>query len=1122
MSSPDDQRLSDEENGIENPASPYKYTSPEKAAASIDVRNKVLSALAGGDVTKAATANEQDEKIDTRTFEEQLSEARVQYERLCREYGLQEFTIEEYRQALDEYYGLMARIPDEINEYTVCYKLYEQYEQLPRVAQRRVLEILREKNAPIDETWIPQIFVNDFDEGVRIVKEKLRTRKMDEPQACATLRCAGALSVPLSRRLLAAFPKLLTKYTAKRQWGYEPQAFDGLSEWEILAVLREEEAKEPWDFFITRTVEALLRNTNTPESLLRVVKRYVETNPELYPESDILRALKDTFTFGEPSDAKPAWVKAWARELHDRSNAFEKMPRYYLEDVDALEEFPEFPRIIARLRAQPFFQDERRIERVIRSISVEFLLALEEMDYNADSATIAAYLESKGFDRSRWRDLTKVRILVECLTGHEPTFIDAMLGDDPLFVGDGMDEFIVTYVMSLEPTKDECMRVLAEAAKDRNILENIARSTLVEKLLHLVPEQDTRDSLLKAMILCAAASSDSRETGYIILRCLRLLSRKEARDMARTLSMLPIAPTIQLEEIFFQEAYEDVLDAQADKEKRSSTVEKMHFPAMRILRRAVERTSRGELAVIPPTDADALRIADAYANAVAAAKEEDKRRAKKESAVSNLFTKIASYFSRATHDAAHSPPAPRPRIQRPERVAPLAAIAEQPHVGKLESFPDFVGRIDWTPRGHNSYLFLGFIDIEEGMAGEQRETNDETVLDALHSPTRMPLENGYEHELLLYGTRPGAVLPLPLRSTGIRAADEHGNPLRLSFERDGRPRLENDTPLENVRVKLQLPKKNEEPTLPDGMTIDELRAAMPPALAPYAVPKLRPDLLPAALSDAVARAKGEPAATAIETLRDAVRNHMQYDDRAQKDYEDIVGTDASGRDAYLERIIEKKRGVCGQFSALYAELLRQAGIPCVEANVLMVTQANVTENDYHRTTTIPCPRADGGVEPMIKDPTGRDYILRALLRQLCEVVRIPPVTRALENFADDAPPSLDDAEERPEDPVPVEAWKHTLPVGLEDVDLPSQVRPSDIRELARDIGLDTSGSLHGIVQALFDRCIHDLGAFDTPTGTPERAELQRFFLALKNAAERRFAQEFDASDPDFLGAATKV
>lgn len=1121
MPSPDDQRLPDEEKGPIEPVSPYKYTTPEKAAASIEVRNKVLSTLAGGDVARTADSAKKTEAIDSRSFDEKLSDARTEYERLCAEHGLPESTMREHRQAFDEYYSLMERIPEEVIAHMHGNMLDDLYEDLPPVARKRVLEVMRERKAGIEMTWIPRIFADDFDEGIRTVKELLRMRQMNERQAMHQLRRAGSLSVATSRRLLAAFPKLLKKYIAKTQWGYEPEAFAGLDEAAILDALDEEEKKEPWDWISHRTVAGLLQNKKTPEPLLRIVKTFIEAHPERY-EGEVLSSLRSRFSFDASDGTKPAWVKAWARELHERKNSHETMPVAYLEDVDALERHPEYPRLIARLRAHPFFEDDKHIEIMMRSFDMKFLLALEAMDFDADETNIVAYLKRNGYGPGTWDEATKPRILVACLTGREPTFAEAMLGKEPIGVGrSGM--FNVAYVMSLKPTENECVQVLEKAAVDQFTLENIARSALIDELVRPL-EKDARDRFLKPMIMFGAALSNSSEIHDAVSRCLRLLTREEARVMARTLSMLPIAPRVPLESVFFDEAYEDVFDEQARAKKSSTVPKKQQFPAIRLLRKSEDRASQGKPEKIPPTYADALRLADTYGNAIATAKEKAKRQKKPKNRVSEFLTKISSYFSPRAATSMHEGNAEhegtstnaKPDFKRPRNVAPLSAVAQAPQVLQMESFPDFVGRIDWTPFRNSSYLLMGFIDIEEGMAGEQRETDDDAVLDALRSATRMPLQNGYEHELLLYGARPGAVIPLPLRSTGIRAADENGEPLPLSFERDGRPRLEEDVAVENVRVKLQLPKRDEEPTLPADMTIDELRAAMPPALAPYAVPKLRRDLLPATLSEVITRAKDQPAAAATETLRDAVRTHMQYDDRSEKDYENIIGIDEIGRNAYLERIIEKKRGVCGQFSALYAELLRHAGIPCVEANVLMLTQTNITENDYHRTTLIPCPGADGGVEPMIMDPTGRDYILRALMRQLCETVRIPPVSPSLEAFQQTEQPTLEEAEEHEEQPIAERAWRATMHLGHDNVSPPVTASAADVRALAVEMGIDRHEPLLRMIQGLHDRCMRTPSAFQIAAETPQKAELLKYFMEEKETSERLFFASLGFPADEFL------
>gem|GEM_PF-4332321 len=120
------------------------------------------------------------------------------------------------------------------------------------------------------------------------------------------------------------------------------------------------------------------------------------------------------------------------------------------------------------------------------------------------------------------------------------------------------------------------------------------------------------------------------------------------------------------------------------------------------------------------------------------------------------------------------------------------------------------------------------------------------------------------------------------------------------------------------------------------------------------------------LFEAIRVARDMPAAKGAEHLRTVVSRLIKYQESPQ--YDDFDGDFRE----YFEAIVKSGRGICGQFSVVLDEALKQAGIPCCIANVYLPDDDGVTYTTAgaHATNIVFLVGRDKEVIPRIYDATG--------------------------------------------------------------------------------------------------------------------------------------------------------
>jgi hypothetical protein len=284
--------------------------------------------------------------------------------------------------------------------------------------------------------------------------------------------------------------------------------------------------------------------------------------------------------------------------------------------------------------------------------------------------------------------------------------------------------------------------------------------------------------------------------------------------------------------------------------------------------------------------------------------------------------------------SAEPPPSNDPPAEMPD------PLESEPGVGELLEKPPVIGYLSRPLSGGDAYLVLGYLDRPDadGIA-RKPSPRAQQVLASLG-----PAQGGKTVvQFDIRALSSGRTVPLPLRgrmdAAGYRDKREHV----LRREADGTLRMEQQGKAGVYSVRFSVPEHASADELDATASIAELQRRLPPELRQLQRPQLELGELPPTLQSALARAKALPAHPAAESLANASRQYLTYDDTCTAEYARI-----GGGPEYLRRILKTRRGVCGQFSALTQELLRQAGIPAVQSNVIWANgNTAVTTNDFH-------------------------------------------------------------------------------------------------------------------------------------------------------------------------------
>lgn len=1115
MPSPDDQQRPDDEKGLNEPVSPYKYTTPEKAAASIEVRKNVLKLFG---YTPKPHAEEKPAESDktppepdaSYSIEEQtrlVHEAREKYDELCARYGV----FGEQVRLRDPGLLFLSSIPAfENNEGHYINEIEELFrKRLTPELRATVLERLKAKGIAIPKLWLPLVLQEDRELGSAELERLVKKKRIGPEEAVGILHRAGSHSYELSQWLLRRFPKILEPAMRDKRWQYDLSALAELPPEKQLDVLRHEIQKysyftgksSPWyDGFSDPDVKGPLLNSliatlrenpgaDDPQSIAKALNLRHRKNPVYDPllsavENEAIARIEDGY-----------WVRDNPKKI-----------------VPLEEAFPELPRVIAKLRNTPGL-NEQGIYGFLHDFSNSYRPMLEESPIGGTREEMNAHLireqEKRGVEDPQGLASFGMPygIFYHALTNEPLTLREIFLNSASHSVEDHSLKATAAYIESLEAPVQERHDILRSAATELKASRNVFASGRFEWLSDGMTDAERID-ILKLIIARHAGEDNAYGNGLFLSKVLAELAKisiSEAGTAARALSTLPIGEHANLQCTFFEEAYDKVFTYERRRKKGDSApTQKLIFPAVRIMKKAMLGAEESREKDVPLVDADLLL--DRF---IAATIRSERLFREYEEGPSMLgwMRSIAERlltFKKEKNGEKET--------ARPERILALSsATTLDPQVGKLEDFPPYFGKLGWPPYGGNGYLVDGYIDREEGAGYVQHAMSGGDALSAL---TTLRAGDAKKDDspatfLQLYEVFPDTLLPLPIGSTFLRATDGNGRAVRVKKEPDGRVRITGKTMIQNLRIDLRLG-TGRSMDVPTDIDATALRASLPSSFERFAVPHLRRDVLPEPLQEAIERATNVPVNQAAETLVAAVKAYLAYDDTVQEEYENIeeIVTDEHGRHAYIERILSVKKGVCQQHSRLLSELMRHAGIPCIETTVLWAQKEDVSQNDRHILPMIPFPAGDGTVQPILVEATGSERILKQLYRAFCKIIDVAPPSMAIAASRDD------DLMENEQVIAPA-AWLGMVPNALPNVSIPTHATESNVRAVARELGIEQRESLAAMVQAMEMTCLRNPTLFKN-SDADARGEILRYCLDVRNAMEDHFRTQMGGSLNDIF------
>lgn len=298
-----------------------------------------------------------------------------------------------------------------------------------------------------------------------------------------------------------------------------------------------------------------------------------------------------------------------------------------------------------------------------------------------------------------------------------------------------------------------------------------------------------------------------------------------------------------------------------------------------------------------------------------------------------------------------------PPSEPPEPDAPSS-----PGVDKMKEDPGVICRLSRPLTGDDRYLVVGHFD---GFAadGSYRQPSRETLAALAALAPGPDTSSAQTVSMTFPKISGGKSIAIPQRADIRAAGFRDGRRYRLVRRHDGTLKMDQSGLAAEFGIKFGLPASPAEP--PDGKASLAAYRELPDALKSLAAPSTDLGTFPEPLRRVVLQARGMPPVLGTEVIRKTVQGYLVYDDTCKELYENV-----GDGPAYLRRICEVKRGVCGQYAALCQELLRHAGIPCVLQSAFKADKTTVTENDIHLVVQAILPGARGGFTRAYVESTG--------------------------------------------------------------------------------------------------------------------------------------------------------